>query len=95
MQSWKYSPDETAERGITLYHEIIRPRLTPEDDGKFIVVNLDTGEFVMDADNVTARRRAREQFGPDSKRLTMVAGDIAVVTFGFHRPLTKAVCRPS
>ena len=44
----------------------IRPDLKPEDSAKCIVVNLDTGEYEMDADEATVSQRARERFGPDA-----------------------------
>ena len=57
---------EHARRARELFICSIRPELTPEDAVKCIVVNLETGEYEMDSDEVTVSVRARERFGPEA-----------------------------
>jgi hypothetical protein len=57
---------EQARLARELFLCCIQPALKPEDAVKCIVVNLDTGEYEMDADEVTVSVRARERFGPNA-----------------------------
>jgi hypothetical protein len=37
----------------------IKPSLRREDDGKYVAIDVDTGEFEMDVDDLTAIRRLK------------------------------------
>ena len=51
--------DEIAERGQTLYDTVLRPQVeTEENIGKVIVIDIDTGEYEIDDDHLTAAHRA-------------------------------------
>ena len=57
------SPEEIARRGGALYDRTIRPLVEPEHPGWFLVLNVLTGEYVMDPDDVEAARLASARFG--------------------------------
>lgn len=49
----KYSSDEMARLGPAMFSRSVRPNLTALDDGKFVIVDLDTGEYVL-ADDLSS-----------------------------------------
>ena len=52
-----YSKEEFAQRGDEIYERTVRPRLKPEDDGKFVVIDIETGAYEIDADELAASDR--------------------------------------
>jgi hypothetical protein len=59
MPHTRYSSDEIAERGQELYDREIRDKLDPSARGKFLVLDIETGEFEIDADQRSALKRVR------------------------------------
>jgi hypothetical protein len=57
----RYSKEEFARRGQEIYERDIRPRLRPEDEGKFVAIDIETGMYEMDADDYTAGARLYER----------------------------------
>lgn len=57
MGEQRYTPGEIAERGKEIYDRL-RAKLEPENTGKFIVIDVETGEYEMDADGEAASLRA-------------------------------------
>lgn len=55
----RYSKEEFARRGDAIYEQQIRPHLKPEDQGKFIVIDIDTGAYEVDQDELAASDRLR------------------------------------
>jgi hypothetical protein len=53
----RYSKEEFARRGQEIYDRVIRPALRPEDDGKFVAIDIETGDYEMDQDDRTAVER--------------------------------------
>ncbi|CAG0968566.1 hypothetical protein PHYC_01116 [Phycisphaerales bacterium] len=45
------------------YVRHLRSKLEPRENGKFLVLNVDTGEYELDADDVSATERATSRFG--------------------------------
>ena len=59
-----HTEDEVAQRGHTLYQQKIRAQVDKaENKGKMLVINIETGEWEMDADDVAAAKRAKARFG--------------------------------
>ena len=58
MPHSRYSSDEIAERGQALYDRAIRERLDASLRGKFLALNVETGEYEIDADERVALKRA-------------------------------------
>lgn len=51
------SPDNVARLGQEAFVRFVRPRLRPEDDGKYVAIDSATGDFEIDADDYTATSR--------------------------------------
>ncbi|MGI8424883.1 MAG: hypothetical protein ACR2NO_12370 [Chloroflexota bacterium] len=51
------SDTEFARRGDEIYAREVRPRVTPDDGGKFVAIDVDTGAFEIDADARAAMDR--------------------------------------
>ena len=45
-----YSTEEIARRGREIYKQQLRSQLEPDNIGKFLVIDIETGEYEMDAD---------------------------------------------
>jgi hypothetical protein len=41
----KRSPEEVTRLGQAIFDRVVRPKLKPEDDGNFAVIDLDTEDF--------------------------------------------------
>ena len=54
-----YSPDELARLGSDWFARRVAPSLRPEDDGKFVAIDVLTGDFELDADDYAAITRLR------------------------------------
>ena len=48
---------EEARRGQEAFERYIRPGLRPEDDGKYVAIESETGEYEIDADDFSATGR--------------------------------------
>jgi hypothetical protein len=59
MSHARYSSAEIAERGQALYDRDIRDRLDASARGKFLALDIETGEYEIDADERAALKRAR------------------------------------
>ena len=55
----RYSKEEIAQRGDAIYEQEIRSRLKPGDKGKFVAIDIETGEFELAPDELTASERLR------------------------------------
>jgi hypothetical protein len=53
----EYSAKEIAERGEALYRQRIAGELDAADGGRFIVIDIETGEFEIDDDDLAATER--------------------------------------
>ena len=51
------SPDDVARLGQEAFDRFVRPRLRPEDDGKYVAIDSATGDFEIDADDYTVTSR--------------------------------------
>ena len=53
----RYSSQEVTSRGEAIYHQL-RGRVETGNWGKFLVVDVETGDYEIDADDLAATRRA-------------------------------------
>ena len=53
---------EIVARGRKLYEDLIRGKVEAGNRGKYLAINVDTGEYEMDADDVAASMRAKSRF---------------------------------
>jgi len=58
MARARYSPEETAARGEAIYAEQIRSHVEPAHCGEFLVVDIETGDYEIDPDDLAATKRA-------------------------------------
>jgi hypothetical protein len=50
----RYSKEEIAQRGDSIYEADVLPRLTADDQGKFVAIDVDSGMFEVDVDELAA-----------------------------------------
>lgn len=55
----RYPKEEFARRGDEIYERDISPRLTQEDQGKFVLIDIESGDYEIDADEIAASDRLR------------------------------------
>jgi len=53
----RYSRDQGARRGGEIFEREVLPRLGPEDEGKFALIDVETGDYEIDRDEITASDR--------------------------------------
>jgi hypothetical protein len=53
----RYPKAEFARRVNAIYERDIRPKVEPENEGKIVVIDIDTGKWEMDMDEVVAAKR--------------------------------------
>jgi len=53
------SLEESARLGTEAFDRWVRPLLRPEDDGKFVAIDIDTGDYEIDEDDYAAVMRLR------------------------------------
>ena len=53
-----YSPQEVQLRGEAIYQDVLREKVEAGNKGKFLVVDIETGEFEIDEDDLQATKRA-------------------------------------
>ena len=55
----RLSPEQLAQLGAEVFDRRVRPALRPEDDGKFVAVDVGTGGYEIDDDDYAAVTRLR------------------------------------
>jgi hypothetical protein len=62
----RYSKEEFARRGDEIYEQVVASSVRPEDKGKFVVIDIETGDFEVDRDELAAADRVRDR-NPDAQ----------------------------
>ena len=62
----RYSKEEFASRGDALVERKVRPNLTAADEDKFVAIDIETGEYELDKDEMKAATRLRKRI-PDAQ----------------------------
>ena len=57
MPYTNYTSKEVASRGEAIYKKQIRNKVEPKHKGKFLVIDIETGEYEMNADDLIATKR--------------------------------------
>ena len=57
----KRTLDELARLGGDIFDRQVRPALRPEDDGKFVAIDVETGDYEIDEDDYGAVARLRSR----------------------------------
>ena len=55
----RLTPEELARLGAEVFDRRVRPMLRPDDDGKFVAIDVGTGDFEIDDDDYAAVVRLR------------------------------------
>jgi hypothetical protein len=53
----RYSNEEFAKRGDEIYEREVLPRLTSEGEGKYALIDIETGDYEIDRDELAASDR--------------------------------------
>lgn len=68
----RYSKEEFARRGDALIESKVRPHLTPGDEDKFVAIDIETGEYELDKNEMKAVDRLRKRVADPQIRLVHV-----------------------
>jgi hypothetical protein len=77
----RYSKEEFARRGDAIYEKEILPKLTAKDAGKFLAIDIDTGEYEIAADEMKAGDKLRARL-PDAQIWMVRIGHVSARRFG-------------
>jgi hypothetical protein len=77
----RYSKEEFARRGDAIYEKEIRPQLKAADEGKFAAIDIETGEFALDADELKAGNKLLRRI-PDAQIWMVRVGSRTVHRIG-------------
>jgi len=80
----RYSKDEFERRGEELYERSIRASLAAGDAGKFVAIDIETGAYEIDADEIIASDRLLAR-RPDAQIWIVRVGARSVRRFGAQR----------
>ena len=58
----RLSPDKIAEMGETIYNRKLRKRLERKDQGKFVVIDVESGNFVLSTSLIKALQEASKRY---------------------------------
>lgn len=84
----RYSKEEFARRGDAIYDSDIRLRLKPEDDGKFVAIDIESAAYEIDEDELEAGDKLRARIH-DAQIWIVRVGSPYVHRFG-GRPRRKS-----
>ncbi|MFC1806052.1 hypothetical protein ACFL09_03635 [Planctomycetota bacterium] len=59
MAETAVDPHDLARRGQAYYAEHLREKLEPEHNGEFVALDVESGDYGMDADEMAAIQRVR------------------------------------
>ncbi len=81
----RYSKEEFARRGDEMYERVVRPQLNDSDKGKFVALDIETGEYEIDSKDISASHRLRMRL-PNAQVWLLRVGYGAAYHFGFLPP---------
>ena len=61
MSIENYTKKEICARGEEIYQEQIKPLVEPQERGKFVVIDIESGDYEIDRDPLAATRRLQER----------------------------------
>jgi hypothetical protein len=80
----RYSNEEFARLGEEIYERDIFPKLSTEDQGKTVAIEVETGDYEVDRDEIAAGERLRARH-PDALFWFRRVGSRYFYRFGHHR----------
>ena len=85
----RYSKEEFAKRGDAIFEKDIRPHLKNEDDDDFVAIDIETGAYEIDANEMAACDRLRARVPDAQVWLRKVGSPFARRFGGRGRPTPK------
>ncbi|WP_020471288.1 hypothetical protein [Zavarzinella formosa] len=80
----RHPTDELVRLGQEAFDRTVRSRLQPEDDGKFVAIDVDSEDYEIDLDDYAAIKRLLARC-PAAQVLLLRAGQKGTCRFGLHR----------
>lgn len=80
----RYPKEEIAQRGTEIYNRDIRSQVEADHRGKYVAIDIETGEWELDASEIAAGDRLRARI-PDAQTWLMRVGYSYVDRFGAGR----------
>ena len=77
----RYSKEEFARRGDAIYENEVRTQLKPDDEGKFVAIDIETQAFEIDDDEMAAGDRLLARI-PEAQIWMVRVGSRYVHRFG-------------
>jgi hypothetical protein len=77
----RYPKEEIAKRGEAIFEKEVRAQLKGRDPMEFVVIDIETRAYEVDADNLIACLRLRERY-PDAQIWGRQVGSRAIRHFG-------------
>jgi hypothetical protein len=85
----RYSKEEFARRGEEIFERDIRRQLGGADDEQFVLIDIETGDFEIDADEQAAFERLQAR-RPDAQVWMRRVGSPYARRFGGRLPSTRS-----
>ena len=90
MGHLRFNSEEIDRRGMELYETTLRSQVETDNNiGKIIVIDIETGDYEIAEEGLTAGRRLQQRH-PDAAMLCLRIGYNAVYSFGGILTRTKA-----
>jgi len=77
----RYSKEEFARRGDAIYEADVLPRLTAADEGTFVAIDIETGNFELDVDELAVCDKLSARI-PDAQIWLVKVGSRYLHRFG-------------
>ena len=84
----KFSAEDVQARGEEIYERQIRPNVEAGNKGKFVVIDIETGEYEVDDDDLEATKRALAK-RPDAILFGLRVGYPTAYTLGGHHAMEQ------
>jgi hypothetical protein len=85
----RYSKEEFARRGDEIYERQVLPQLDAADQGKIVAIDIETGAWEIDADEMAAGQRLAARC-PDAQTWVVRVGSPTMRRFGTRTSRTAA-----
>ena len=85
----RYSKEEFARRGDEIYNRDIRPQVEADNQGKIVLIDIESGAWEMAADEMTAANRLDARV-PDAQVWMVRVGYPYIYRFGAGRTRSAA-----
>lgn len=80
----RYTKEAAARRGDEIYDSDLRSQLEPQHNGEVVAIDLDTGAWEVDPDEITAAHRLQTRH-PDAQIWVVRVGSRYLTHFGAGR----------